>query len=69
MGKGEQKNRYIKTIMSDNLNIDLKDSDGNLISIKRFYFRKEGDNPNQQHMIGSEIIYSSNRKTKNIIHH
>ena len=28
MGKGEQKNRYIKTIMSDNLNIDLKDSDG-----------------------------------------
>ena len=28
MGKGEQKNRYIKTIMSDNLNMDLKDSDG-----------------------------------------
>ena len=28
MGKGDKKNRYIKTIMADNLNIDLKDSDG-----------------------------------------
>tara|TARA_E500000305_G_scaffold109493_1_gene114618 strand:+ start:694 stop:1602 length:909 start_codon:yes stop_codon:yes gene_type:complete len=28
MGKGDTKNRYIKTIMADNLNIDLKDSDG-----------------------------------------
>ncbi len=28
MGKGDTKNRFIKTIMADNLNIDLKDSDG-----------------------------------------
>ena len=28
MGKGATKNRFIKTIMADNLNIDLKDSDG-----------------------------------------
>jgi len=28
MGKGTTKNRFIKTIMADNLNIDLKDSDG-----------------------------------------
>ena len=28
MGTGGAKNRYVKTIMSDNLNIDLKDNDG-----------------------------------------
>ena len=28
MGKGNTKNRFIKTIMADNLNVDLKDSDG-----------------------------------------
>ena len=30
MGKGTTKNRFIKTIMADNLNIDLKDSDGGI---------------------------------------
>ena len=29
-GFGEQANKYIKTIMADNLNIDLKDNDGGL---------------------------------------
>jgi len=29
MGTGDKPNRYIKTIMGDNLNIDLKDNDGN----------------------------------------
>lgn len=28
MGTGDKPNRYIKTIMGDNLNIDLKDNDG-----------------------------------------
>jgi len=28
MGKGDNKNRFIKTIMSDSLNIDLKDNEG-----------------------------------------
>ena len=28
MGTGDKSNRYIKTIMGDNLNIDLKDNDG-----------------------------------------
>ena len=28
MGTGGEKNRYVKTVMSDNLNIDLKDNDG-----------------------------------------
>ena len=28
MGKGDTKNRYVKTIMADNLNTDLKDNDG-----------------------------------------
>ena len=28
MGTGGAKNRYVKTVMSDNLNIDLKDNDG-----------------------------------------
>ena len=28
MGTGGEKNRYVKTVISDNLNIDLKDNDG-----------------------------------------
>ena len=28
MGTGDKSNRYVKTIMGDNLNIDLKDNDG-----------------------------------------
>ena len=28
MGKGDTKNRYVKTLMADNLNTDLKDNDG-----------------------------------------
>jgi hypothetical protein len=28
MGNGDQPNKYVKTLMSDNLNIDLKDNDG-----------------------------------------
>jgi hypothetical protein len=27
-GSGEQPNKYIKTVMHDDLNVDLKDSDG-----------------------------------------
>ena len=30
MGTGDKANRYIKTIMGDNLNIDLKDNDGGI---------------------------------------
>ena len=27
-GSGDKPNRYVKTVMADNLNIDLKDNDG-----------------------------------------
>ena len=43
------------------------DSDGKLISIKSIYFSKEEDKNYPR--IGSEILYSSNGKIKNIIHH